>query len=445
MTQTAADRFLEQLAEGLQSSLESSSSKTWEPLDHQRPPEDTDWDVWILLGGRGTGKTRGGVEYCMEHLREEGPRARVGVGAPTNQSAREVCAEGESGMMTLYGDEFVKYNRNTGEAWHEKGGYVKFQGTERPRMWNGPQWTLLWADELALWNTESWDQAQLGVRLGEWPRTVATTTPKNRKWVRDLAEEETTRVSHGTTFDNIHLPERRLRTFRRMYEGTRVGRQELYAQWLDDVEGALWTMDLIDRTRIMDHRLVPELVKVVVPVDPAASAHEKSDETGIGVVGIGWCDCKRLEEPELHGFVLDDVSGVYTPVQWGKRALKAYDEWQADRIVGERNNGGDLVERNLRAIRQEGWRFEGVWASRGKQRRAEPVLSLYEQGRVHHVGQFPELEEQMTTWVPDDESAPSPDRMDALVWGMTKLLVERMQMLGDVDDYLDYRPGGYAA
>lgn len=442
----AEDKFLHGLIDGLeQAVLDTGPDRGWTPMPHQAPPEDTDWDVWLMLGGRGTGKTRGGGEYVMRHLREDGPAARVGVGAPTNQSAREVCAEGESGIMTLHGDEFIKYNRNTGEAWHERGGYVKFQGAEKPRMWNGPQWSLLWADEIALWNPDSWDQAQLGVRLGEWPRTVGTTTPKNRKWVRELAEEETTRVSHGTTFDNIHLSKRRLDAFRRMYAGTRTGRQELYAEWLDEVEGALWTIELIDRKRIMNPKDVPELVSVVVSIDPAVSAHEKSDESGIIVAGSGWCDCNRTspkDEPELHGFVFDDASGVYTPTQWGKKALALYDEWEANRIIGERNNGGDLVEANLRAHRQEGWLYESVWASRGKRRRAEPVLNLYEQGKVHHVGRtnFEELEEQMTTWVPDDESAPSPDRMDALVWAFTKLLVDRMRLLGDIDDYASYRP-----
>jgi predicted phage terminase large subunit-like protein len=376
----------------------------WKPLDHQIPP-DGDWDVWLLLGGRGSGKTMAGTHYVLDHLRSEGKKARVGIGAPTIADARDVCAEGVTGLINLAPTEF-RYNRSIGEAHHKDGGYIKFLGSEEPARWNGPQWSLLWADELALWNEASWHQAQFGLRLGERPRAICTTTPKNRKFVRSLSELESTATVRATTYDNPNLSLAVQERLRQQYGGTRIGRQELQAEWLDDVQGALWTWSMIQSK---DLREIPQLERVVVAIDPAVSSNEDSDETGIIV-------CGRASEDEFY--VLADYSGKYSPDEWANKAIDAYDKHNADRIVGEVNNGGDMIEYTLRTI-QKNIPYTAVHASRGKKMRAEPIAALYEQGKVFHLDDLPLLEEQMVSWTP--ESNLSPDRLDALVWSLTEL------------------------
>lgn len=430
------------------------------PLAHQVPPEARDgtlygrWDFWVILGGRGSGKTRGAVEYVMGHLRDLGPKARVGVGAPTIGLAREVCFEGESGLMTMYGHEFTKYNRNTLEAWHKDGGYIKGLGAESPTTWNGPQWSLLWSDELALWKEESWDQAQFGLRLGKWPRTIVTTTPKQRKFVRDLvetgrliqeerdgqsvvrkvtvedmrgdevetlpptdgedvAEEIVTCVELASTFDNVHLPAKRKAYYRVKYGGTRLGQQELHAMFLDDVEGALWNSDRLAELREWGDRdaWLKALDGIVVAVDPAGGSEDDNDEVGIVVVGY------RVLNGVPHYYTLHDASGRYTPDTWGRKAVRLYNDWGASAIVGERNYGGDMVEHVVRTV-DNTIRFREVWASKGKRRRFEPVAALAEQGRDHHVGVHSQLEEEMVTWDPDAPDF-SPNRTDAKCWGVS--------------------------
>jgi phage terminase large subunit-like protein len=379
-------------------------SGKWEPLPHQVAPEG-DWDVWLLLGGRGSGKTMAGTHYVLNHLRSMGRRARVGIGAPTIADARDVCAEGVTGLINLAPDEF-SYNRSIGEAHHVDGGYVKFMGSEEPARWNGPQWSLIWADELALWNEASWHQAQFGLRLGEHPRAICTTTPKNRDFVRKLSELETTATIKATTFDNPNLSESVQERLRQQYGGTRIGRQEIMAEWLDDVQGALWTWSMIHN--IQDSE-IPQLDRIVVAIDPAVTKTEDSDETGIVVVGRGSDDMF---------YVLADYSGKYSPDEWAKKAIEAYEVHSADRIIGEVNNGGDMIGFTLKTI-QKNIPYTAVHASRGKKMRAEPISALYEQTKVFHVTNLMELEEQMVSWTP--ESPSSPDRLDALVWGLTEL------------------------
>lgn len=379
----------------------------YQPLPHFAVP-DWDWDLWLVKGGRGSGKTRVGVEYVMPHLRSIGAKARVGIGAPTIADARDVCAEGESGLITLYRDEFTLYNRSMGEARHRGGAYVKFLGSEEPNRWNGPQWTLLWADELALWNVDSWDQAQFGLRLGDWPRAVATTTPKSRKFLRELEKLPSTAVSYGTMHQNPYLSPRVAARLMRRYAGTRLERQELLGQDIEEIEGALWTRAMID-----DYRLpaLPErlgLQRVVVAVDPAVTHGEDSDETGICVAGIG--DDGDYYILHLQGYRL-------APLGWARRAVDLYDQYQADRLLGERNNGGEMVEATIRTIRQD-VSLKTIHASRGKTVRAEPVAALYEQGRVHHVGVFDAAEEQMCAF---PVAAELDDDVDALVYAVTEL------------------------
>jgi phage terminase large subunit-like protein len=371
---------------------------------------DGEWDCWLILAGRGTGKTRAGAEAVLKHLHDFGPLARVGVGSPTRQDARDVCAEGVSGVISIAPQQFT-YNRSLGEAHHHRGGYVKFMGAEEPDRWNGPQWSLLWADELALWNPESWEQAQFGLRLGTRPRAIATTTPKARKFVQELAAQPTTVVTRATTADNPHLSEVVRKRLYDRYGGTRLGRQELEAEWLDDVPGALWTRDLLERNRV---RMLPwpDMVRVVVAIDPSGGDDEGHAECGIVAAGKG---------TDGHGYVLRDVSERLSPERWARRAIQLYYDLKADRLLAEANFGGAMVQSTIRAVDPK-VPVKQVTASRGKRTRAEPVAALDEQGRVHHVGMFATLEDQLTSWVPDSGD-PSPDRLDARVWAITELML----------------------
>jgi predicted phage terminase large subunit-like protein len=397
----------------------------WVPLAHQIPPEG-DWRLWIMLGGRGSGKTEGGARYVLSHLRKYGRNARVGIGAPTIQSAREVCAEGDSGLITMARDEF-EWNRSLMEARHKDGGYVKFQGAEEPARWNGPQWTLLWADELALWKRESYDQATFGVRLGKEPRIIATTTPKAARWVRNLESEDGTVVTHGTMYDNPALAQSAVEALERRYGGTRLGRQELMGEYIEEIEGALWQVDWIDNHRRSEPPTTIQVVetedgdaeekllnmpRIVIAIDPAVTANADSDETGIAIAGVG---------PEGDYYVLGIDGYRLPPQQWAMKAIEAYDRWQADKIVAEVNNGGDMVIDTINRVCDGLGRsvnVESIRASRGKTLRAEPIAALYEQGRVHHVGMFVEAEDQMCSFpIANDHD----DLVDSVVYALSDL------------------------
>ena len=248
-----------------------------------------------------------------------------------------------------------------------------------------------------------------GLRLGDNPQCLITTTPKPIPILKSLIVREDVHVTKGNTFENeANLAESALEMMRERYEGTALGRQELYAEILDDIEGALWNQSMIEEKRLSDKE-ERELKTIIVAIDPAVTSGEDSDETGIVVVG---------KDHNNQYYVLEDVSGKYTPDQWGRLAVKTFYEWEADRIVAETNNGGDLVERLLRSV-DPNIPYRSVRATRGKMLRAEPIAALYEQRKVHHLGVFPELETQMCTYV--GQVKPSPDRLDALVWGLTEL------------------------
>jgi predicted phage terminase large subunit-like protein len=386
------------------------SEESWQPLPHQVPPPDDDsWNTWMLLGGRGSGKTMAGTHYVLDHLRRYGSRARVGIGAPTYGDVRDVCAEGVTGLITLAPSEFV-YNRSTSNAYHRDGGFVKFLGAEEPGRWNGPQWSLLWADELALWKEETWHQAQFGLRLGEHPKAIVTTTPKARQFVRDLSMQEGTVAVHATTFDNTNLSDSVLKRLDFQYGGSNLGRQELLAEWIDDIEGALWQRSWIDDMRVT---VAPPMQRIVVAIDPAASAHVTSDETGLAVAGLG---------EDGHIYVLASDGVRFTPEGWAKRVIELFDEFEADLIVGETNNGGDMVgstlENALRSDSRYSIPYQSIHASRGKTTRAEPVAVLYSHGYVHHVGSFDVSEDQMCSFPVANEHD---DRVDALVYAITEL------------------------
>lgn len=264
---------------------------------------------------------------------------------------------------------------------------------------------------MAAWRyTEAWDLLQFGLRLGDNPRIIVTTTPKPTKIIKELVKSPMTVISKGSSYENRdYLAPVFFDEIVKKYEGTRLGRQELYAEILDDVEGALWNYALLDRWRVS--KPPKSFKRIVVSIDPAITSEEGSDETGIIVSGLG---------PDDHGYVLEDLSGKLTPNEWARRAIDAYRRWQADRMVGEVNQGGDMVESIIRHV-DPTISYKPVHATKGKYTRAEPVAALDEQGRVHHVGSFPALEDQLCNWVQGD---PSPDRLDARVWGITELMLE---------------------
>jgi phage terminase large subunit-like protein len=287
------------------------------------------------------------------------------------------------------------------------------RSADEPEGFRGLQAEAVWADELAAWEyPEAWDQLQLGVRLGPRPRQVVTTTPRPTKIVRELLADSGTVATRGSTYDNrANLAPAFFRQIVSKYEGTRLGRQELYAEILDDIPGALWSRDVLS-VKVPPHiGNIWDLSRVVVAIDPAVTHGEDSDETGIVVAGI---------DANGRGHVLADRSCHLSPDGWARRAIQAYRDFGADRIVAEVNNGGDLVESVLRAVDPD-IPYTAVHASRGKRVRAEPVAALYEQGRVTHAEVFPELEDQLCTYTP--ESGDSPDRLDALVWAITHLML----------------------
>ena len=284
-------------------------------------------------------------------------------------------------------------------------------------------------DELAAWRyaDEAWDMLMFGLRLGGDPRVVVTTTPRPTKIVKALVADVTTATTRGSTYDNAgNLAPTFLAKVRKKYEGTRLGRQELNAEILDDNPHALWQRGRIDELRVTQH---PDLVVAVTGVDPAATSGEDSAETGIIGFGIGWCSCKGA--PELHGFVLEDASLRGSPGEWGAAAVTTHHKIRGDRVVGEVNNGGEMVGHVVQTAGPL-VPFRKVYASRGKATRAEPIAALYEQGRIHHVGVFPELEDQMCEWQP---GMTSPDRLDAMVWAATDAIFGMDEVEETVEHY----------
>lgn len=368
-----------------------------------------DWTVWLIKTGRGWGKTRTGAE-TMRLWKETCPIIHF-IGATTGD-ARDIMIEGPAGILNVSPTwDRPKYETSKRKVTWDNGAYALIFTADEPDRLRGPQCYAAWCDEIAAWRyaEESWDNMMMGLRLGIHPRVIATTTPRPTKMIRELIKDPNVFTTSGTTYENIdNLAPAFLNTIISKYEGTRLGRQELMAELLEDVEGALWIMRLIDDNRV---KKIPELKRIIIAIDPAVTSTKESDETGIIIGG---------ESMDNHFYILEDLSGIYTPQTWAMKAIDAYDRWKADRIVAEVNNGGDLVETVLRSI-DKNVSYEKVHASRGKIRRAEPVEALYEQKRVHHVGSFPKLEDQMTTYTGDPREQ-SPDRMDALVWCISFLM-----------------------
>ena len=394
------------------------------PHAGQAPPTG-DWRVWLILAGRGFGKTRAAVEHVHERVRSHVWRRIALVGA-TAADVRDVMVEGESGLLACArpGERPRYYPSMRRVEWPNGARATLFSADEPDRL-RGPQHDGAWADEIAAWRyPAAWDMLMLGLRVGSDPRCVATTTPKPVALVRSLMAAPTTSVTRGTTHDNAaNLSAPFLAEVVSRYAGTRLGRQEIEGELLDDVPGALWTMDLLDAAR--EPRpdddawpaLLASLRRVVVGVDPSGHHAETGNEAGVITVG------ERTMHGVRHYVVLDDASHPGSPNDWACAALDAAERYRADAIVAERNFGGEMVRATIhgaaQASRRRAPRVTLPVASRGKWVRAEPVAALYEQRRVHHLGVFPRLEEEMRTFVP---GGPSPNRMDALVWAITDLM-----------------------
>lgn len=364
------------------------------------------------MAGRGFGKTRLGAEWlASKAILNDG--IRCAIVARTFQDVRQVCVEGVSGILAILNeyDAVETWNKSNGIIELKNGSIIQTFSADTPDSLRGPQFHYAWTDELAAWQYEdTWNQLQFGLRLGEHPQTVITTTPRPTKLIKELIKRDTTTVTRGSTFDNAeNLSATALMELQAKYGGTRLGQQELYGAILDDNPGALWRRASIDAARITPES-APTFTRVVVGVDPAVTSGEDSDSTGIVVAGM---------TPDGHYYVIEDSTIKASPQEWASAAVKMYEKYKADRIVAETNNGGDLVIHLLQQVSPT-VSTKKVTATRGKALRAEPIAALYEQGRVHHVGYFTELEDEMCEYEPG-VTKNSPDRMDALVWALTEL------------------------
>lgn len=382
--------------------------------DGQKQPPDGDWSTWLYLGGRGAGKTRAGAEWVAEHVRE-GRARRVGLIAATHSEARAIMIEGESGLTRL--SEGADYQPSLRRVrWIGSGAEAHVLSADEPDAIRGFQFDLAWLDEFCKWANQqaALDMIRMALRLGEHPRMMITTTPRPIRPLLDLITAPGVVRTHSCTTDNrAHLPESFLNGLLATYTGTRLGRQELDGEIIEDVEGALWKRAQLESSRVAS---APECEKVVVGVDPPATTAGTCGIVVAGVLGkIGYVMADR----SLEGG---------SPKEWADRVAGAYEDFNANRVIAEANQGGDMVEATLRYV-HENMHVHMVHATNGKRTRAEPVVTLYEQGRVKHAGLFPELEDQMCQY---DGKGKSPDRLDALVWALTELFPQNRRAIPKV-------------
>jgi phage terminase large subunit-like protein len=389
------------------------------PFDSKRNDHYTDW---LILGGRGSGKTRAGAEAVLQMVRT-GQAKHIALIGETLHDVSEVMILGRSGILkNALPDEYPRFIRSERKLIFPCGAEAAIFSAKDPDSLRGPQFDFAWCDEFAKWPNpvETRTMLAMSLRLGENPRQVITTTPRPLKILRELINSPTTILTHASTYANsAYLAKSFLRTIQERYENTRIGRQELEGILFDDYEGSLWNRAMLDKQRIDTMPNKNDFSRIIVAVDPPISSHSGSDECGIIVAGIDFSTPKKA-------FILADLSGKsMTPTQWARRAIDAYYTYQADRIVAEINQGGEMVQSVIETI-DATVPFKGVFARRGKTSRAEPVAAQYEKGIVFHVGQFPELEDQMCGFTPYQiyaKNTRSPDRVDALVWGLTDLLL----------------------
>jgi phage terminase large subunit-like protein len=377
-------------------------------------PDDGDWRIWLIMAGRGFGKTRAGSEWVSRLARADGSLRFALVGA-TVDDVRKVMIEGESGLINVaHPGQNVMWNPTKGEVIFASGAIAHVYSAESYEKLRGPEHHHAWCDELGKWNhaDDCWNNMMLGLRLGERPKVLVTTTPSSVPLLRQLKEQEGVVRCGGSTDKNLNLPDGFVASIRALYEGTRWGRQEIDGELIDDIAGALWKRELLDRQRV---ETAPEMKRIVIGVDPPVSDH--GDACGIIAIGLG---------ADGKAYVLADhsVTGA-SPEGWARAVAGAVEVWDADRVVAEDNQGGNMVESTLRAA-DLSMPVKRVHASRGKSARAEPVAALYEAGRAFHVGAFPELEDQMCGLISGggyEGPGRSPDRADALVWAMTELML----------------------
>ncbi|MEY3905539.1 MAG: hypothetical protein RIR59_362 [Pseudomonadota bacterium] len=395
---------------------ESRSWRFWRRDDQFEPQGD--WRTWLVMAGRGYGKTRMGAEW-VSALAAAYPGARFALVGATLNEARQVMVEGESGLLALPFAERPEWEPSLRRLTWRNGATATLFSAAEPESLRGPQHDFAWADEIAKWpnGIKAWDNLMLGLRLGQHPRIMATTTPRPVPLLRRLVLEKGVAITRGRTADNnMHLPPEYVASVRAAYEGTRWGRQELDGELIEDAAGALWSRDLIERQRVT---YAPDLKRIVIGVDPPVS--ENGDACGIVAVGIG---------ADKKAYVLADhsIAGA-SPERWARAVAAAVDLWQADRVVAEDNQGGNMVETVLRAA-DLAMPIKRVHASRNKTVRAEPIAALYEARRVFHTTAFPEMEDQMCGLVSGggyEGPGRSPDRADALVWALTELMLGKAE------------------
>jgi len=389
------------------------------------PPGD--WFIWVLRAGRGFGKTRTGAEYVRSRI-DAGDWRTVNIAGPTAGDTIDVMIMGTPEAPGLMG-VWPEHKKPVHEISKRRivahnGAIIRYRSADEPERFRGPQADGGWCDEIDSWKPkgmtalDAWVLFELGIRLGPDPRIVATSTPKRGRLVAMLCEREDTAVTVGSTYENrANLAHQFFRSVVGRHEGTYLGRQEIYGEIVGEVEGSLVSPTLIETHRVTSP---PELRRVVVGVDPSGTSH--GDEQGIVVAGVS---------PDAHGYVLADRSCRLSPEGWARRAVEAYHEFAADRICVEVNYGGDMVESVIRSV-DPNVPVRKVTASRGKHVRFEPVGGLYEQGRIHHVGSHPDLEDQVCSFTPEGyEGHKSPDRADAAVWAITDLMLKRTGVTPD--------------
>ena len=420
----AGDKVRNLVTRELTQSQRNDYDYIWEYVarKEQLPPEG-DWRIWMIMAGRGFGKTRAGAEW-VRMIADTHPYARIALISSSLAEARAVMVEGESGLLAICRpDHRPHFEPSLNRIRFESGAQAQLFSAAEPEALRGPQHSHAWCDEIGKWPlageraTRCWDNLMLGMRLGEDPRIAVTTTPRAVPLVKRLVAQAAAggevAISRGRTSDNVSLPARFHSAIEREYGGTQLARQEIDGELLEDIEGALWTRSMLEQAR--ENGPVPEAARTVIAVDPPASAD--GDECGIIVAALGTDGIAR---------VLADCSmGRATPAQWADQVAVAAREWNADRVVAEANQGGAMVESVLRAA-DRSLPIRLVHASRGKIARAEPVAALYAAGRVRHVGMFARLEDQLCGLLVGGTFAGpgrSPDRADALVWALTELLL----------------------
>ena len=395
--------------------------KLWARPAQIEPPGD--WRSWLVLAGRGFGKTRTGVEWCRSQI-ESGSAKRVAVIAPTSSDCREVIVEGESGFLRCCPPwARPNYEPSKRRLTWPNGATVTLFSAEEPDRLRGPQFDAAYVDELAAWDKpESWDMLQFALRLGDNPRVVITTTPRPLQIIRDFLTDDTCHVTRGTTMDNAtNLAPQFVDQILKRYEGTRLYRQEIQGDILEDVANAILSRDLLDSLRVSEP---PELARVVVGVDPAVTSGDRADHTGIVVAGVG-------VDGDLYA--IEDVSCQLGPAGWARRVVDLYHKHDADLIVAEKNQGGLMVEYTIRG-EEPNVPIKLVTATKGKSVRAEPILMRFEQRRAHTVKGLSKLEEQLVAFTPGGyDGDRSPDSADAFIWAATELTSGSTSTWGDVN------------